>query len=227
MQVGARERAKAYRGVALEGGVARWYDGRARKARAEKQALARQVADLLPSSARVLEVAPGPGYLAIELARLGDYRVSGLDISETLLAIARANAAREGVDVDFRHGDAAAMPFDDGVFDFVVCQAAFQNFASPAEALKEFRRVLKTGGTAVIVDLRRDASSGAINDYVRTISDGVFDWLTNQLLFRRLLVRRAHSRDQLTTLLAASEFSDFEFREDPMVLQLWARKSAN
>jgi ubiquinone/menaquinone biosynthesis C-methylase UbiE len=226
MQVGARAGAKAYRGPALEGGVARWYDARARKARAEKQALARRVAELLPSSARVLEVAPGPGYLAIELARLGDYRVSGLDISETLLDIARANAAREGVDVDFRHGDAAAMPFDDGVFDFVVCQAAFQNFAHPAAALTEIRRVLKAGGTAVIVDLRRDASGRAINDYVATISDGMFDWLTNQLLFRRLLVRRAYSRDQLTTLLAASAFSDFEFREDPMVLELWARKSA-
>ena len=227
MQSGARERSKAYRGVALEGGVARWYDARARKARAEKQALAWRVAELLPVSGRVLELAPGPGYLAIELARFGDYQVSGLDISETLLAIARENAAREGVRVDFRHGDAAAMPFESGIFDFVVCQAAFQNFGSPADALKEIRRVLKVGGTAVIVDLRPDATGEAINEYVRTISGGVFDWLTNQLLFRRLLVPRAHSSEQLKELLAASKFSDFEILEGPMVLELWATKTAS
>src|ERR1700743_984216 len=191
MQSGARPRFKAYRGVVVGGGGAAWDDARRGKARAEKQALAWRVAESLPSSGRVLEVAPGPGYLAIELARLGDYQVSGLDISETLLAIARENAAREGVRVDFRLGDAAAMPFESGIFDFVVCQAAFQNFGSPADALNEIRRVLKVGGTAVIVDLRPDATGEAINEYVRTISGGVFDWLTNQLLFRRLLVRRA------------------------------------
>jgi ubiquinone/menaquinone biosynthesis C-methylase UbiE len=153
--------------------------------------------------------------------------VSGLDISETLLAIARENAAREGVEVDFRHGDAAAMPFESESFDFVVCQAAFQNFSSPADALKEIKRVLKVGGTAVIVDLRRDASGEAINEYVATISGGVFDWLTNQLLFRRLLVRRAYSSEQLRELLAASNFSDFEILEGPMVLELWATKTAS
>jgi ubiquinone/menaquinone biosynthesis C-methylase UbiE len=227
MQSGARERSKAYQGVVLEGGVARRYDARPRKARAEKQALALRVAEFLPSSGRVLEVAPGPGYLAIELARLGDHQVSGLDSSEMLLAIARENATRVGVDVDFRHGDAAAMPFESGIFDFVVCQAAFQNFGSPADALKEIRRVLKVGGTAVIVDLRRDATGEAINEYVGTISGGVFDWLTNQLLFRRLLVRRAYSSEQLKEWLAASKFSDFEILEGPMVLELWATKTAS
>ena len=227
MQSGARERSTAYQGVVLESGVARRYDARPRRARAEKQALAWRVAEFLPSSGRVLEVAPGPGYLAIELARLGDYQVSGLDSSEMLLAIARENAARGGVHVDFRHGDAAAMPFESGIFDFVVCQAAFQNFGSPADALEEIRRVLRVGGTAVIVDLGRDATGEAINEYVGTISGGVFDWLTNQLLFRRLLVRRAYSSEQLKEWLAASKFSDFEILEGPMVLELWATKTAS
>jgi ubiquinone/menaquinone biosynthesis C-methylase UbiE len=225
MQSGMRQRSKGYRGVALEGGVARWYDGRAQKARAEKRALALRVAECLPSSARVLELAPGPGYLAIELSKASDCRVSGLDISETLLSIARRNAEREGADIDFRHGDAAAMPFEDGSFDFVVCQAAFQNFSRPARALAEIKRVLKPGGTAVIVDLRRDSSGHAINQYIATISDGPLDWLTNQVLFRRLLVRRAHTRDQLAELLAASGISDFEIRESAMELELWVRKT--
>ncbi len=56
----------------------------------------------------VLEVAPGPGYLAIELAKLGPYRVAALDISRSFVRMAAENARKAGVPVDFRHGDAAA-----------------------------------------------------------------------------------------------------------------------
>ncbi len=153
--------------------------------------------------------------------------MTGLDISETLLTIARQNAAREGVEVDFRHGDVAAMPFERESFDFIVCQAAFQNFSRPMEALKEMRRVLKAGGKAVIVDLRHYASSRAINDYVATISGSVVNWLTNQLLYRLILVRRAYSAEQLEKLLATSEFAEFKIQEYPMTREIWAAKSAD
>src|SRR5579864_9095031 len=65
----------------------------------------------LPSGARVLEVAPGPGFFAIELAKLGKYTITGLDISRTFVEIATKNARQAGVTVDFQQGNAAAMPF--------------------------------------------------------------------------------------------------------------------
>ncbi len=68
-------RSKAYRGVAMEGGVAHWYDARAKKERDENQALARRLAEHLAPGSTVLEVAPGPGYLAIDLAKLGNKRL--------------------------------------------------------------------------------------------------------------------------------------------------------
>ena len=61
----------------------------------------------------MLEVAPGPGYFAIEVARLQRFHVTGLDISRSFVQIASENARQEGLDVDFRHGDAASMPFED------------------------------------------------------------------------------------------------------------------
>src|SRR3954470_14015147 len=100
------------KGPEMEGPVARWY---ARLRGSESQLTrtgdqARELTAGLPAGARVLEVAPGPGYLAIAIARLG-YQVTGLDISHTFVEIATDNASRAGVIATFRHGDVARMPF--------------------------------------------------------------------------------------------------------------------
>src|SRR4051812_38648767 len=105
----------------MEGRTARWY-ARIRGSEgqlAEYRAQAARFAAELPDGAEVLEVAPGPGYLAVEMARTGRLRVTGLDISRSFVEIGRDNARRAGVDVDFRHGDACAMPFDAGSFDLI------------------------------------------------------------------------------------------------------------
>lgn len=65
----------------------------------------------------------------------------------------RIQGHRHGRPHDFRQGDAARMPFEDETFDFIICRAAFKNFAQPITALDEMNRVLKTGGKALILDL--------------------------------------------------------------------------
>src|SRR5260370_12345623 len=104
---------KAYKGLGMEGFTAKWYASVTRKSLDDFKTLARRVAGQVPSGSRVLEVAPGPGYFAIELARLGHDHVTGLDISRTFVDIARRNASDARVDVEFRYGNAASMPFDD------------------------------------------------------------------------------------------------------------------
>jgi ubiquinone/menaquinone biosynthesis C-methylase UbiE len=123
---------KGYRGRAMEGGIARWYS-KLRRTPSQIDTWREQAAQLVaahPDAADVLEVAPGPGYFAIELARLGRFRVTGLDISQTFVEIATENARQAGVAVDFRRGNASGMPFADGSFDLVVCQAAFRTSPS-------------------------------------------------------------------------------------------------
>jgi ubiquinone/menaquinone biosynthesis C-methylase UbiE len=212
---------KPYRGVAMEGGVARWYDVRVQRERDDYRALAGRIATTLPPAARVLEVAPGPGYLAIELAKLGNYRIDGLDISQTFVDIASRNAERERVEVAFRHGNVADMPFPDATFDSVVCRAAFQNFSQPEKALREMRRVLKVGGAAVLIELRKDVSSQALNEHLRRIALGLREWLTNQVLFRLLLVRRAYTEEELRRFASAAGFSSAEIRKEPVFLEAW------
>ena len=66
----------------------------------------------------------------------------------------------------FIHGSASDIPLEDGLFDLIVCRAAFKNFSEPLKALNEMRRVLKPGGRAVIIDPRKDASWDEIVAYV-------------------------------------------------------------
>jgi SAM-dependent methyltransferase len=93
----------------------------------------------------VLDVACGTGVVAREVAdRLGgDGRVVGVDVNEAMLTVAR----RLRPDIDWRTGDAADLPFPDGSFDVVLCQAALMFFPDRAAALREMARVATTDGT--------------------------------------------------------------------------------
>jgi len=198
----------------MEGVIATWYAKNTGKSIAEFQSLAKRIAGELEPGSRVLEVAPGPGYLAIALAQLG-YQVTGIDVSRSFVRIARENATRDGVSVDFREGDAAAMPFAAELFDFAVCRAAFKNFGDAAGALGEMHRVLRAGGTALIVDLRKDASSKAIADEVAKMKLGPLDAFGTRITLS-LLTRRAYSRLDFERMAQASPFSRFDILEGPI-----------
>ncbi len=79
---------KPYIGISMEGPLARWYEKTTRKDLAEFERLAKELAAVLPSDARVLEVAPGPGFLSVALAKLGPFQITGLDISESFVRMA-------------------------------------------------------------------------------------------------------------------------------------------
>lgn len=215
---------KAQKGIRMEGPLARWYAGLTRKSLAEFQALARRAAGEIAPGSRVLEVAPGPGYFAVELARLGDYHVAGLDISQTFVEIARWNALQAQVEVDFRQGNAAQMPFESDAFDFLLCRAAFKNFAEPLAALREMHRVLKPGGKALIIDLRRDASTASINRAVDGMGLGLVNRIITKLTFRFMLLKRAYTKGEFEAMLAETEFRTVEFHEDLIGLEVEMRK---
>src|SRR5258708_3379640 len=111
MDIVSTQPKKAFKGLPMEGMIATWYAKSTGRDMSAFEAEAAGVAGQLRPGADVLELAPGPGYLAIALARLGDYRIVGLDISRSFVRIAAKNAAKAGVDIDFQHGDASAMPF--------------------------------------------------------------------------------------------------------------------
>jgi ubiquinone/menaquinone biosynthesis C-methylase UbiE len=198
---------KGYRGAPMEGFVARRY-AKLRGTPPQIATWRRQAAEWtagLPDGATILEVAPGPGYFAVELARAGRFRVTGLDISRTMVHLAAENAAREGVSVHFYRGNAARMPFADGSFDLVACQAAFKNFRDPSGALSEMYRVLKPGGNVRIEDMRYDATDRAIHDEVAAMQLSSGGALMTRYILRRLR-RRAYTAEQFDVLAAVSPF---------------------
>ena len=146
--------------------MADWYAKSTRTNLGYFKELAGKVVQNLSESGDVLEVAPGPGYLAVEIAKLGNCQVTGLDISKAMVEIAQHYAAGAGVPAEFLQGNASNMPFEDESFDFIVCSAAFKNFSDPVGAIQEMYRVLRTGGKALIVDLRKDAPNQTIYEYV-------------------------------------------------------------
>jgi ubiquinone/menaquinone biosynthesis C-methylase UbiE len=216
--------AKPYKGWGMEGAVARWYAALTRKSLEEFKALAARTAKQIPSHGSVLEVAPGPGYFAIELAKLGDYQITGLDISQTFVEIARANAAKAGVRVDFRQGNASGMPFSDETFDFLLCRAAFKNFSEPVRALEEMHRVLKPRGQALIIDLRRDTTVESISQTVDDMHVGAVNGIITKLTFRFMLLKCAYTKREFEELISNTKFDGVEIREDPIGLEILLSK---
>ncbi len=94
---------------------------------------------------RVLDVACGTGIVARTAAdRVGARgRVTGLDLNEAMLAVAR----RVRPDLDWRQGDAVALPFPDGAFDVVLCQSGLMFVPDHTAALREMGRVVTAEGT--------------------------------------------------------------------------------
>lgn len=204
----------------MEGAMARWY-ARQRGSAPQVAAVRRQAAQLtggLPDGATVLEVAPGPGYLAVEMARLG-FTVTGLDMSHTFVEIATEKARRAGVHADFLRGDAADLPFDEGSFELVVCQAAFKNFGRPVGALDQMHRVLRTGGMTVIHDMNGEASRADIDREVKGMGlSGPNSLMTKMTL--TALRRRAYSRARFERLAAESAFRTCDVHTDGITLEV-------
>jgi ubiquinone/menaquinone biosynthesis C-methylase UbiE len=110
-----------------------------------------QAADPQPGE-RVLDVGCGTGIVARQVAaRLGGQaRVTGVDISPDMLAVARASAAREGAAIEWRQGAAEQLPFPESSFDVVLCQFALMFCADRAGALSEMRRVVAADGRVLV-----------------------------------------------------------------------------
>jgi ubiquinone/menaquinone biosynthesis C-methylase UbiE len=134
---------------AVEAGYARWaprYDGPNPAIAVEEPIVHGVLAALPPGTA--LDAACGTGRHASALASLG-HRVVAVDTTEAMLDIARTKVPG----ADFRRGDLAALPVEDASIDVLTCALALEHVEDIGPVFREFGRVLKPGGHAVISDM--------------------------------------------------------------------------
>jgi len=165
----------------------------------------------------VLDVACGTGVVARyawpQVAPSG--RIVGLDLNAGMLAVARSVCEKLGARIDWKEGDVASLPFNDGAFDVVLCQHSLQFFPDRRAALAEMHRVLRPAGRLVlsvwrpvqfnpghfvfaeVLDRRVSSAAGATRRAPFTLSD----------------------RNEIRALIAKADFHDITVRLDVHVVR--------
>ena len=127
----------------------------------------------------VLDVACGTGDMVVELLKHG-CTVTGVDLSEEMMAIARQKAPA----ATFILADAEHLPFPDETFDAVTCAFGVRNFVHLEQGLSEMLRVLKPGGTMVILELATPDSAWA-RPFYQFYTKHVIPWLGSRIAGNR------------------------------------------
>jgi SAM-dependent methyltransferase len=107
------------------------------------------LASLLPPAGRILEVGCGTGGLLVAAAWRG-MEIVGADIATRWLVVARRRLADRGIEVPLVGAQAERLPWSDGSFDAVVADSVLEHVADPAEALREWCRVVRPGGRLLV-----------------------------------------------------------------------------
>ncbi len=111
-----------------------------------------------PAGGHLLDVATGTGDMALLMAkRFPDVSITGIDIAEQMLAVAKAKQQRaaHGGQVTFTPGDCENLAFADNSFDAVTVAFGVRNYENLQKGLREMYRVVKPGGQAVILEFTK------------------------------------------------------------------------
>lgn len=154
-----------------------------------------------PEKGRFLEVGCGSGRIAIGVAKYTQQvRIVGIDLSDSMLVVAKDNATKEGVNhrVHFKYADAKELPFEDNTFDSVFCHNMLHHLHDPIPVLREMARVVKPDGALLIRDLVRKSRFKA------KLHVSVFGLTYNKLM----------KKEYYDSIIAAFSKKEFEnFRE--------------
>lgn len=122
-------------------------------------------------TSRVLDVASGPGLVAIAFAEIAR-QVTCLDMTPAMLEQARKQAAAKGLaNLIFQEGDAYALPYSDDSFDAVITRYTFHHFLQPEAVLNEMIRVCQPGGRIVVADVAIKPSCSAAYNQLEKLRD--------------------------------------------------------
>lgn len=134
------------------------------------------------NNSRVLDVGSGPGALCLMVAEeFPTVSITGIDYSRTeVRAAERLRNKRRVENCRFLRGDAMSLPFDDDTFDTVMSFASIKHWPDKVQGLKEIKRVLATGGRAIIVEIDADCAEEEFNRFISRF----YSWWVYKRLMR-------------------------------------------
>lgn len=172
------------------------------------------VADLTPGE-RVLDVACGTGVVARRAAERvgGAGAVAGLDVNPGMLATARAHTPAD-LPIEWHEASAEVMPFADESFDVVLCQMGLQFVSNKLAALREMRRVLVTGGRALVT------VPGPKPRLFAIMADALARHLSAEAASFADLVFSMHDADEIAGLMQSAGFRNVAVQQDTKRLRV-------
>jgi demethylmenaquinone methyltransferase/2-methoxy-6-polyprenyl-1,4-benzoquinol methylase len=105
----------------------------------------------------ILDIATGTADFAIEALALKPKKIIGVDISEGMLSYGRQKIKKIGMEsvIELRSGDSENLPFDDNSFDAIIVSFGVRNFENLSKGLSDMNRVLKPGGTCLVLEFSK------------------------------------------------------------------------
>ncbi len=170
---------------------------------------------------RILDVATGTGDLAMLLARRTDAtNISGIDLSEGMIAIGKEKIARAGLDrrITLTAGDCLSLPFADETFDAVTVAYGVRNFENLTKGYSEMLRVLRRGGSITVIELSTPASPlirPLYRLYTRHIIPAVGRMISKDVRAYSYLpesIAAVPQRSEMTALMTQAGFTEAAYR---------------
>lgn len=188
--------------------------------------LAEEVVFLFPSG-RILDLGTGPGYLPIEIIkRAPDVSITGIDLSRRLINRAIENAVRSGVEqrIQFEHGNAADLRFENESFDLVISTGMLHMLKDPVRVLRECYRVLKKDGKAWIYDPAQVSAKIDKKKYWTSLT--FLEKLLYKvfILFSRINPHHTYSRDEVLELILNTGFEVYDLKQEGQEIKVKLQK---
>jgi ubiquinone/menaquinone biosynthesis C-methylase UbiE len=172
---------------------------------------------------RLLDIGTGPGRLLYEIYELNpEIELHGLDISPSMIRIAKVNLST--IPVDLRLGNIRATDYPNDYFDLVTCSGSFYLWDYPVDGLNELYRILKSGCSAYLYETQNDIDQQRLRKKIR-------ENLQSENLVRRLFspiflikqLRMAYSENEIRTIIDKTKFSgSFSFERVELAgLPIW------
>ena len=170
---------------------------------------------------QVLDVATGTSDMAIICYRLLEpEKITGIDISEQMLAIGRKKVEKEGLTtvIELQKGDSETINFADNSFDAVTVAFGVRNFENLENGLREMLRVLRPGGKLIVLEFSRPRIKifrGLYNLYMSIVAPEVARWFSQNKKAYQYLNQSARlfpERQEFVEILDRTGYSNTSFK---------------